>query len=875
MASLVDPLFIEKTSGIGAKLRASLAAGKYETIGWDLVVNVANEVVSAGFQPFAFLDYVACNKLDVPLVVSIVRGISDGCLQARCSLLGGETAEMPALFAKGSYDLAGYCVGSVENGNEWNAQLSDGDTIVGFPARGLHCAGFEVIEAAMQRAGVTYTDQAPFAAAGRTFADELLVPIAIYVVPMLKLGNAVKRAVYVMDGGLEHNLAKLNLSDTPLTAELDGSAEVWQLSGLYGWLLTHGGCTNEEIRRTFNCGIGMLFVCDSRETRWQNQPGAVKIGQIRKRRQGEGATAVRGLNERFAALATEHFPKVPITDQPQGVHPHNACTLSESFVPNIRKQIATTHNPQVVHLLSGARALRLYPNGKCAYVDPVLVIGTDGIGSKILIAKRIEKFDTIGVDLVAMCVNDILCNGADALTFLDYYACGAGVPANIATAVLDGVVEGVRQSEGALIDGQTIELPTLYETGEFDLAGFALGIVESGAMLPHKDAIIAGDIVIGLPSDGVHSNGYSLVHKVMEVAGRKFTDGPAPFSATGRTYGEELLRPTRIYTAAVKPLLHRRLIKTIAHITGGGLLENIPRALPDNYGVELNFDRINIQPVFGWLSAVGNVNDIEMQRTYNCGIGLVLVVDNRYANIVLDELAAFGGQEIGRVYERKNQSTPAVRINAGQFGANMMRVKRSLTQPRKRVGVLISGTGSNLQALIEATRDSRRGTGSDIVCVISNKANAYGLVRAQQAGLPAHALSIGKYGSRDEYDAAVSELLASYNVDIVCLAGYMRIVGAAFVERWQGRLINIHPSLLPQFPGMHAQLQALQAGVEWSGCTVHFVDAGMDTGKVILQRKVAVRSDDTEETLTQRILVAEHLTYGESLRLVATGAVTY
>lgn len=874
---IIDPYIVERTSGIGAKLRPALETERYHLIGHDLVANVVNDVLANGARPFAFLDYVACHQLKVNLLVDIVHGISDACVAAECSLLGGETAEMPALFPEGSYDLAGYCVGAMNLEDALDGDLADGDSIIALPASGLHCAGFAEIDAAMKRAAVTYRSKAPFGQTGKTFADELLVPTRIYgdqEVRQLFASKAIKRAIHVTAGGLERNVQELNLQDTGLTAELDANAAEWELPELYAWLLTAGGCTEQQLRKAFNFGIGMVLVCAANDLSWHQASGAFKIGQIRKRAaEDERSVVVPLLSQRLRSHAERHFPDTPITAEAPIAA--TATTLADTFTPSIRKQIAATHNGNVHSFKNGTRALRLLPDGYATYADPILVIGTDGIGSKILIAKHIQHYGTIGVDLVAMCVNDILCNGADALTFLDYFACGAAVPAAEARSVLDGVANGVRQSEASLIDGQTVELPTLYAPGEFDLAGFAMGVVDHAKLMPRSEEIVDGDVIIGLPSDGVHSNGFSLVHKVMEVARRKFTHRPAPFSANGASYGEELLRPTRIYTAAVKPLLHRQLIKTIAHITGGGLLENIPRALPDTMGVELDFDRINILPVFAWLSSVGNVSDVEMQRTFNCGIGLVLVVDAAKADVVLAELTPFGGQRIGHVFRRENDLDQAVRINAAQFAANIARVKSTLAPaPPKRVGVLISGNGSNLQALIEATRDSRCGTGAEIVCVISNKASAFGLERAKAARVKTEVLLYSNFTSRDEYDAAVTATLERYNVDIVCLAGYMRIVSVDFVKHWRGRVINIHPSLLPAFPGLHAQRQALEAKVEWTGCTVHFVDAGMDTGPVIRQRKVQVFADDTEETLTERVLVAEHLTYAEALRLVATGAVT-
>lgn len=833
---------------------------------------VVNDVLATGAQPIAFLDYVACGRLDVPLVVSIVRGISSACLEAGCALLGGETAEMPALFALGSYDLAGYTVGVIENGRELRGRLNAGDVLVALPASGLHCGGYATVEAAMRRAGVQLSDALPWNAAA-TFADELLAPSAVYVKQVLPLvyDGALKQAVHVTNGGLLRNVEKFELADD-LSLELQATA--WKMSPLYGWLRTHGGCTDLEVLQTFNCGLGMLLAFAAGDQRWQSLPNAVRVGEVKQRNVGQAKVAIRDFSSELTRLASAQFAGVAITERSAEQKPQQTC---DDFLPLIDALITPTHNAETaIRSAGGKRVLRLFANGVRTHIDPVLVIGTDGIGSKILIAKRIAKYDTIGCDLVAMCVNDILCNGADALTFLDYYACGGGVAPAMSAEILSGVVEGVRQSEAALICGKTVEMPALYEDGEFDLAGFAMGVVEHEALLPRMTEVADGDVVIGLPSNGVHSNGFSLVHKVMERAGKRFTDGPAPFSAAGKTYGEELLAPTRIYTAAVKPLLHRRLVKAIAHITGGGLLENIPRVLDDGHGIELDFGRVTLQPVFAWLAKEGNVADVEMQRTYNCGVGLVLVVAKEVAHEVEEALTAYGGRVIGRVFDRR-ANEEQVRIDANVFADAMQRAKAALTQPKKRVGVLISGNGSNLQALIDASRDSTKGLGAEIVCVLSNKPTAYGLERAQKAGIATRVLSHRDFGTREAFDAAMSAELESHGVEIVCLAGFMRILSPEFVQHWQGRLLNIHPSLLPSFPGLHAQRQAWEARAERSGCTVHFVDEGVDTGRVILQREVRLKVQDaereTEEEVSARILVAEHYAYAEALRLVATGVV--
>lgn len=345
--------------------------------------------------------------------------------------------------------------------------------------------------------------------------------------------------------------------------------------------------------------------------------------------------------------------------------------------------------------------------------------------------------------------------------------------------------------------------------------------------------------------------------------------------------GEEFLRPTRIYAGTIAPLLRDRKIKAIAHITGGGLTENIPRVLSDNLSVHLDADQMHIPPVFAWLATNGNIVNAELQRTFNCGIGLILICAKEHANTITNQLKyQQHARIIGSVKSRAINGKQVV-IDDRKFTANLERVKRNLTQPRKRVGVLISGNGSNLQALIDATRDSAFGCNADIVLVLSNKADAYGLKRAESAGIPyktiSHLTFKGRENARVAFDAALTEALERANVDIVCLAGFMRILSEEFVGRWKGRLINVHPSLLPKYPGLHAQKQALDAVPRdsESGCTVHFVDEGVDTGDVICQERVPIFDEDDEDALSQRIHKAEHFAFPNALRLLANGLVKY
>ena len=277
----------------------------------------------------------------------------------------------------------------------------------------------------------------------------------------------------------------------------------------------------------------------------------------------------------------------------------------------------------------------LFDLKRAGYSDPVLVAATDGVGTKLKIAIETGTHHTIGVDLVAMSVNDLIVQGAEPLFFLDYFACGQLEP-EIAASVIKGVAEGCRQAGCALIGGETAEMPGLYRTGDYDLAGFAVGAVERNAILPRAD-IRAGDIVLGLVSSGVHSNGYSLVRKIVQRTGLRW-NAPAPFDPA-RELGAALLAPTRIYVrSCLAALRDTKAVKALAHITGGGFPDNIPRVLPKGLGARLDLERVPVPPIFRWLADVGKVAEPEMLRTFNCGIGMVAVVAAGEADAVASAL---------------------------------------------------------------------------------------------------------------------------------------------------------------------------------------------------------------------------------------------
>jgi phosphoribosylformylglycinamidine cyclo-ligase len=281
----------------------------------------------------------------------------------------------------------------------------------------------------------------------------------------------------------------------------------------------------------------------------------------------------------------------------------------------------------------------LFDLKRCGFKDPVLVAATDGVGTKLKIAVETKRFDTIGIDLVAMSVNDLVVQGAEPLFFLDYYACGRLAP-ETGAAVVAGIAAGCQDAGCALIGGETAEMPGVYAGSDFDLAGFAVGAAERGQLLPRGD-IAEGDAILGLASSGVHSNGYSLVRKVVEKSGLSWT-APAPF-APGQTLGEAILIPTRIYVkSSLATLRETGAVKGLAHITGGGFPDNIPRVLPKALGARIDLAQVQVPPVFKWLAKEGGIAQNEMLRTFNCGIGMIVVVAPSDAGRVTDAFTRAG-----------------------------------------------------------------------------------------------------------------------------------------------------------------------------------------------------------------------------------------
>lgn len=311
-----------------------------------------------------------------------------------------------------------------------------------------------------------------------------------------------------------------------------------------------------------------------------------------------------------------------------------------ALVDRIKPAAKRTQRPGTMSGLGGFGAL--FDLKGAGYNDPVLVAATDGVGTKLRIAIDTGYFDGVGIDLVAMCVNDLVCQGAEPLFFLDYFATGK-LDTDQAATVIEGIAEGCVQSGTALIGGETAEMPGMYPVGDFDLAGFAVGAMERGQDLPAD--VQVGDVLLGLGSNGVHSNGYSLVRKLVEMSGLGW-EAACPWS--DKTLGQELLTPTRLYVKQALAAVRAGGVHALAHITGGGLTENLPRVLPEDMGATIDLDTWTLPAVFAWMRELGGMNDAEMLKTFNCGIGMILVVSADEAE-ALEALLTEQGEAVFRI----------------------------------------------------------------------------------------------------------------------------------------------------------------------------------------------------------------------------------
>ncbi len=357
------------------------------------------------------------------------------------------------------------------------------------------------------------------------------------------------------------------------------------------------------------------------------------------------------LVESEQALSSEQHSKAnppSISYRDAGVDIEAGDALVEQIKPFAKR----TMRPEVMGGIGGFGSLFAVPSH---YKQPILVSGTDGVGTKLKLAFELNKHDTVGIDLVAMSVNDILVQGAEPLFFLDYFACGK-LEVGVAAQVIKGIAEGCEQAGCALVGGETAEMPGMYPAGEYDLAGFAVGCVEKAAIIDGKQ-IQAGDVILGMASSGAHSNGYSLVRKLINMSGM---DMEADFH--GRPFKDVVMAPTRIYVKPILKLLAQINIKGMAHITGGGITENLPRVLPVGLTAEVQAESWQMPALFSWMQQVGNISWQEMYRTFNCGIGMVLIVASQDVESATKLLREQGETvwQIGKIRAQASGEAPTV-----------------------------------------------------------------------------------------------------------------------------------------------------------------------------------------------------------------------
>ncbi|KAI5639099.1 formyl transferase domain-containing protein [Phthorimaea operculella] len=766
--TLKDPVLVQGTDGVGTKLKIAEIMNKYDTIGQDLVAMCVNDILCAGAEPFAFLDYMACGRLQVDVATTIVRGIANACIASGCALLGGETAEMPSMYEVGKYDLAGFAVGVVDNMKQLprskEIRAGDvvlalpstgvhsngyslvqkimntcgheaGDVVLALPSTGVHSNGYSLVQKIMNTCGHEFQEKAPFSDSGKSFGEEFLTPTGLYVnalLPAIKKG-VIKGLAHITGGGLLENIPRI----LPPGIRVKLDAKKFTIKPIFGWLQAKGMVSDFEMLRTFNCGVGMVVivdpVCAKEMLELVKEPITI-VGSVENiGKEGGHQVVVDNFKEAMAPLTAPYIVAGKSANQKSLSYKDSGVDIEagDSLVSLIKPLARSTSRSGVIGGLGGFGGCFQLKAVEQDYKDPVLVLATDGVGTKLRVAQKINQHSTIGIDLVAMCVNDILCNGAAPLTFLDYFACGA-LDVHVARNVVSGVAEGCRQASAALIGGETAEMPGMYEPGVYDIAGFALGVVERSHILPKINDITVGDIIIGLPSNGVHSNGFSLIHKLVKKAGLHLDD-KAPFSKEGLTLGEEFIKPTKIYVKSVLPALQKGYVKAVAHITGGGLMENIPRVIPENVRARLDAHLWNVHPVFAWIADMGLVKDDEMVRTFNCGVGMILVVSLEHQAEVMNITRAYGAMVIGSIQKRP---PGGARVVVDNFASALDLTRRMPMMPKKRVAVLVSGNGSNLQALIDQCNDPAQCMCAEICLVISNKKDAFALLRAEKAGIP-------------------------------------------------------------------------------------------------------------------------------------------
>ncbi|XP_060626376.2 trifunctional purine biosynthetic protein adenosine-3-like [Anolis sagrei] len=517
------------------------------------------------------------------------------------------------------------------------------------------------------------------------------------------------------------------------------------------------------------------------------------------------------------------------------------------------------------------------------YVDPILVSQIKSIGTKQKIAELCNKHDTIGQDLVAMCVNEILAQGAEPLFFLNHFAFEK-LDVGVAQVITDGIAEACDQAGCLLLAREASEMSGTWASGEYHLVGFAVGAVERGRHLPQQEKVASGDLVIGIASSGLHSQGFSLVRKIISTSSPHYLSSvPVGCNSCG-SLGEQLLTPSKIYSKALLPLFHSGNVKACLHIAEKGLMGSFSQIIPEKVSVVLDAHCWKIPSIFSWLQEEGNLSEEEMMKTFNCGIGAVLVVQKEVAGQVLKDvqkyedawligkvihhISGYPQVEIRNLFEvllqSKHHYPMSISAVEGQF-QNMHR------KSKVKVAVLISGTGTSLTALLSYAKDPS--SSAQIVLVIADRSGVDELKNATLAGIPTRVIDHKLYGSRAEYDGTIDRVLEEFSVELICLARFTRVLSSDFLRKWKGKILGTYPTLSHLTKGEKAHKLASSSTDKTAGCTVHFVLENTNLEAMILQEPASVKAEDTEETLVEKIREAESRAFPIALELVASGMV--
>ncbi|KAH9261459.1 phosphoribosylformylglycinamidine cyclo-ligase [Batrachochytrium salamandrivorans] len=658
--NLKDPIIVSGTDGVGTKLMVAQKWGDHSTIGIDLVAMSVNDLIVQGAEPLVFLDYFACGKLDLNVASQVVTGIAKGCEMSGCALIGGETAEMPGMYPPNTYDLAGFAMGAVERENMLPKKINEGDVLIGITSSGIHSNGYSLVRKITE--GLDLFAPPPFPSTARSLKDVILEPTKLYYKPLKRVfaGKLVEGLSHITGSGLPGNLPRVYNEDE-LTAEVD--LDSWDPQAIFKYLSHRGQVNWEEMLSTFNCGIGMvLFVKPENVSRVLDLLPEDETRVIGKMITKSTAPVVF-IGKSFLGFYRDESKT---TYKSAGVDIHEGDSLVEQIKPACRKTVrAGCLHPE----LGGFGAL--FDLSAVPRKHPIMVSGTDGVGTKLLLAQDWNRHESVGVDLVAMSVNDLICQGAEPLFFLDYFACGKLDIAQAST-VIQGIAYGCELSGCALVGGETAEMPGMYDQDEYDLAGFAVGVVDKDQLLPRPTQ--AGDLLIGLKSNGFHSNGFSLVRKALE-RGKVNCDMVLDAVSGERTLKDLLIEPTKVYWEMLKPFLLNEggeagsKIQAMAHITGSGLPGNLPRVYDESeLYAEVDLKSWKPDALFSLVAKAGKIEGMEMLNTFNCGVGMVLIIKPGDLDFVMATLGAEGNLGvIGSLKQKATKQDPSVVFVNEQF----------------------------------------------------------------------------------------------------------------------------------------------------------------------------------------------------------------